>query len=175
MVNVAISTFWLYSIFPIPHQSSHTGWFCMMYSMLFPTSQQCQPEDKFLHICCTWWSKWFWLWFIFPLRRTRRSFFIQPLCRFSVKPPGEKQSFPDSLKSVSVSCSSKPCKLIIHHHALTLEHKQHSWCATEWVMAESSGRPLTPGLTGSLPVNTDEEKYGSRWDLNVDVVTALIT
>lgn len=101
LVNVAQLTNWLYCYYSIS------------VSVLFTESTRRQ-------ICCTWWSKWFWSWFIVPLRRTRRSFFTRPLWCFSVKHPREKQPFLHIVKSVSVSCSSKPCKLIIHHCALTL-------------------------------------------------------
>lgn len=64
-----------------------------------------------------------------PAQRTQRSFFIQPLRHLSERSQ-RKQLFPDSQKSVFVSCSSAPRKLIIHHCALTLRRKQHQWCVT---------------------------------------------
>lgn len=75
-------------------------------------------EDKLLHICCTWGSNWYRSWSVVPLWRTLMSFFIRPLlwC-FSVRSQ-RKHPLPDLLKSVSVSCSSKSCKLIIHHSDL---------------------------------------------------------
>lgn len=72
--------------------------------------------------------------------------------------------------------SSELCKLIIHHCALTLEHKQCRWCVTEWVMVPSSGWPLTPKPDQlTLPVSVDEQKYGSQSGVNMDVIAALIT
>lgn len=62
-----------------------------------------------------------------------------------------KLLFPDSQKTVFVSCGSKTYTLIIHHYVLTLGHQRHQcYRDTEWVMVESSGQPLTASLTGAL-------------------------
>lgn len=90
--------------------------------MCWTICDQCQQEDNFLDISWNWSD-------CGSLSHQWRPFFIQSLWYLSERSQ-RKQAFSDSQKSVSVSCSSEPCKLIIHHCALTLRCKQHQWCVT---------------------------------------------
>lgn len=56
--------------------------------------------------------------------------------------------------------------------ALTLGHKRHHNNNTNGTERRQLSTPVP---TGSLPIaNMDEQKYGSRWDVNMDAITALI-
>lgn len=111
-----------------------------------------------------------------PTQDNTEVIFPRPLCGVGVETSKTKQPFPNSVKSVSVSCSSQSCKVIIHHCALTLGHKQQITDLLRGYRVSNCTEPWTTFNTwfDSAAANMDEQKYGSRWDLNMDVITALI-